>query len=80
MTYKEYDERVKHFLKTVSTINTLIPLPNTRKAIKLLLEEMSTEKGFSRHDGRDYFVHPVAIAQTTIDFGMVHQLINEDEK
>lgn len=66
-----YDARVKFFLKKLATMNnTNVPvLKHTNKAIRLLLSEMSAEKGMSRHDGRDYFVHPIAIAQRLLDFG-----------
>lgn len=66
-----YDARVKFFLKKLATMNnTNVPvLTHTNKAIRLVLSEMSTEKGMSRHDGRDYFVHPIAIAQRLLDFG-----------
>lgn len=77
--YKNYDERVKHFIRNLAFINSLVPLPKSRKALNLLLEEMSAEKGFVRHDGRDYFVHPIAIAQTAIDFGLVNSRINEND-
>lgn len=77
--YKNYDDRVKHFIRNIGFINSLIPLPKTRKALNLLLEEMSVEKGFARHDGRDYFTHPIAVAQTAIDFGLVNTRINEQD-
>lgn len=77
--HKQYDDRVKHFVRNVGFINSLVPLPKTRKAVNLLLEEMNAEKGFVRHDGRDYFVHPIAIAQTAIDFGLVNNRINEND-
>lgn len=66
-----YDQRVKFFLKKLATMNnTNFPvLTHTNKAIRLVLNEMSVEKGMSRHDGRDYFVHPIAIAQRLLDFG-----------
>lgn len=77
LQFKEYDERVKHFIRNIGFLNTLSPIPKTRKALNLLLAEMSSEKGFTRHDGRDYFVHPIAVAQTAIDFGLVNNRIRE---
>lgn len=75
LQFKEYDERVKHFIRNIGFLNTLSPIPKTRKALNLLLAEMSSEKGFTRHDGRDYFAHPIAVAQTAIDFGLVNNRI-----
>lgn len=71
MSSKRYDSRVKFLLKKLATYSELGVADNAIKATKLVLEEMSVEKGFKRHDGRDYYVHPVAIAQTAIDFGLV---------
>lgn len=68
---KKYDQRVKHFIKQVGTLSQTYHLPNTNKALTMLLEEMSAEKGFTRHDGSDYFVHPIAVAQVALDFQLV---------
>lgn len=68
---KEYDTRVKFMIKKLTTYSEMGVAKNSIKAIKLLINEMSAEKGFVRHDGRDYFVHPISVAQTAIDFGMV---------
>lgn len=72
---RNYDSRVTHFLKEVRILN----LPKTLKATRLLLEEMTVEKGFSRHDGRDYFVHPIAIAQVALDFNLVGSMIAQGQ-
>lgn len=74
---KSYDDRVKHFIKEISTLGKIIPLPNTNKAIHLLTTEMCAEKGFKRHDGRDYFVHPIALAQTALDFQLIQYRIKQ---
>lgn len=71
MSSKKYDSRVKFLLKKLATYSELGVADNAIKATRLVLEEMSVEKGFKRHDGRDYYVHPVTIAQTAIDFGLV---------
>lgn len=68
---KKIDKNVRHFIKEITTINEIFALPNTVKAIHLLIEEMCSEKGFSRHDGRDYFIHPVAVAQTLLDYQII---------
>lgn len=72
---KNYDSRVSHFIKEIRALN----LPKTIKATRWLLEEMSTDKGFSRHDGRDYFVHPIAVAQTALDFKIIGELISQGD-
>lgn len=77
MKEDQYDRRVDHFIKEIRALS----LPKTIKATRWLLEEMSVEQGFSRHDGRDYFVHPIAVAQTALDFEIVGNLIrNGDSK
>lgn len=75
MEKHKYDSRVRHFIRTINSLN----LPHSKKATEILLEEMSAEKGFSRHDGSDYFVHPIAIAQTAIDFRIISDLIREGQ-
>ena len=71
MKTKKYDGRVRFLLKKLATYSELGVADKSIKATRLVLEEMSAEKGFERHDGRDYYVHPVAIAQTAIDFGLI---------
>lgn len=61
----ELDDRVRHIVREIRTLQ----LPLANKALKLLIEEMNATKGFARHDGKDYFVHPIAIAQTALDNG-----------
>ena len=75
---KEYDNDTKNFVRTISSLNSIYSLPKTRKAFKLLLREMSAERGFTRHDGRDYFVHPIAVAQTAIDFGLIRERLRDN--
>lgn len=71
--HEGYDSRVKNFLKDVRVLS----LPKTIIATRLLIDEMTKEKGFTRHDGRDYFVHPIAVAQTALDFGIISRLMHE---
>lgn len=68
--FASYDQKTKTFLKQLSDYNTLNLAPNTIKAANLVIKEMSKEKGFQRHDGQDYFVHPIAVAQMAIDFNL----------
>lgn len=74
MNHKEYDSRAQRTIEEIS----LLGLKNSKKACRLLVNNMCKEKGFVRKDNRDYFVHPLAIAQTIIDFGIVDTLVNED--
>lgn len=69
-----YDRRVDHFIKELMALE----LPHSKKALRLVMTEMSTEKGYSRHDGRDYFIHPIAIAQTALDYSIVSTFIREN--
>lgn len=39
------------------------------KALDLVVEEMSSEKGFSRHDGSDYYEHLIAVTQFLMNCG-----------
>lgn len=66
-----FDSRTRHFIKMVRVLN----LPHSIKATNILLREMNKEKGFVRHDGSDYYVHPIAVAQTAIDFKVISTLI-----
>lgn len=66
-----FDKNVRHFIKEITTINEIFALPNTMKAVHLLTEEMNVAKGFARHGGEDYFIHPIAVAQTLLDYQIV---------
>lgn len=70
---KEYDSRTKYFLKRLSILNSTYPIPLSIKACNLLINEMNSEKGFTRHNGQNYYVHPIALADTALDFGLVQQ-------
>lgn len=72
MRRKSYDSRIRFLLKKLATYSELGVADNAISATRLVLNEMSVEKGFERHDGRDYYVHPIAIAQTAIDFGLIN--------
>ena len=72
---QRFDSRVEHFIKEIRVLS----LPKTLKATRWLLEEMNAENGFKRHDGRDYFIHPIAVAQTALDFKIVGDLIRKDD-
>ena len=67
--------RMKHFHKVIENLG----LFKSMKAVRYIEENMCKEKGFTRHDGSSYFVHPIAIAQTAIDFGLVNLMISRGE-
>lgn len=68
---RQFTPEVIHFTKELRTLN----LPKSIKAAELLINEMNSDKGFSRHDGSDYFVHPIAVAQTALDFQVISTAI-----
>lgn len=71
-----FSPRLRHFHKLVENLG----LKKSMKAVKYVEEQMSIENGFSRHNGSNYYIHPIAIAQTAIDFGLVDLMINNGEK
>lgn len=58
--------RVK-FLKTVLTI---LGFKKAMKALDLMIEEMCKEKGFTRHDGTDYYMHLVDVTMKVFNSGI----------
>lgn len=68
-------KQIDHFLKEVRALS----LPKTIKATRLVMQEMCKEKGFKRHDGSDYYNHPIAIAQTALDFEIVSKMIQQGD-
>lgn len=68
-------ERTQPRLRYFHNIISNLKLSQSMKAVQVIEEEMSKEKGFSRHNGESYFVHPIAVAQTAIDFGLVDDMI-----
>lgn len=75
MKNHEYDSRVNHFIKEIKTLG----LPKTTLATRLLLTEMTAEKGFTRHDNRDYYEHPIAVAQMALDFEIISNMIRNND-
>lgn len=52
-------------------ISTLFGIDsNAMKALDLVTKEMCAEKGFTRDDGQDYYVHCTDVANTIISFGI----------
>lgn len=55
------------FLKTTLTI---LGYANAQRALDLMIEEMNAKKGYCRHDGSDYYLHLVDVAQKLLNFGV----------
>lgn len=68
---KQYDTRTKHFIKEISWLSRRDYFPLTNEALKLLLNTMGAEHSYTRHGGQDYYCHPIALAQTALDFQLV---------
>lgn len=75
MRHDKYEDQENHFIKSI----VVLGLPNTKRAARILIEEMSIEKGYQRRDGRPYYVHPIAVAQTALDFDIINDLIEIGE-
>lgn len=43
------------------------------EALFLMIDEMSIEKGFSRHDGTDYYLHLIDVAQDLMNNGIMDE-------
>lgn len=55
------------FLKT--TLN-ILNMPKAQKALDLMIEEMCSDKGFSRSNGTHYYHHIVDVTQKLLNFGV----------
>lgn len=71
-----YEEKYQ-FLRLTSgqflerRISTLYGIDsNAMRALDLVTKEMCAEKGFTRDDGQDYYVHCTDVANTIISFGI----------
>lgn len=53
----------------------ILDYSQSMKALKLVINEMSAENGFARHDGSHYYLHLVDVAQTLINFGVRNENI-----
>lgn len=42
------------------------------EALDLVMDEMSAERGFQRHDGSDYYLHLVQVTQMILNHGINH--------
>lgn len=71
------DRQTKHFIKEIANLSQIVDLRLTNKALYLLLNTMNKENGYSRHDGSHYYVHPIAVAQTALDFQLVANRIRQ---
>lgn len=71
------DRQTKHFIKEIANLSQIVDLRLTNKALYLLLNTMNKENGYLRHDGSHYYVHPIAVAQTALDFQLVANRIRQ---
>ena len=74
------DRQTKHFIKEIANLSQIVDLRLTNKALSLLLNTMNKENGYSRHDGSHYYVHPIAVAQTALDFQLVANRVRQGKQ
>lgn len=74
------DRQTKHFIKEIANLSQIVDLRLTNKALYLLLNTMNKENGYSRHDGSHYYVHPIAVAQTALDFQLVANRVRQGKQ
>lgn len=58
--------RTKHLKRTL----TVLKYHKAYAALDLMINEMNTEKGFSRHNGNHYYYHLVDVAQMLLNSGI----------
>ena len=63
---RKLSSRTRHLKRTL----TLLGYKDAYRALDLMIEEMSAEKGFSRHNGKHYYYHLVDVAQLLLNFGI----------
>lgn len=68
--------RLRHFHKVISNLG----MTKAMNATRFVENEMSAEKGYTRHNGESYYVHPIALAQAALDLGLVELLIKRKSK
>lgn len=74
------DRQTKHFIKEIANLSQIVDLRLTNKSLSLLLNTMNRENGYSRHDGSHYYVHPIAVAQTALDFQLVANRVRQGKQ
>lgn len=63
---EQLSSRTKHLKRTL----TILEYNKAYEALDLVIEEMSAEKGFARHNGKHYYYHLVDVAQLLLNFGI----------
>lgn len=63
---EQLSSRTRHLKRTL----TLLGYHDASKALDLMIEEMSADKGFARHSGKHYYYHLVDVAQLLLNFGI----------
>ena len=49
---------------------TILGFKDAYRALELMIQEMSVEAGFARHNGKHYYYHLVDVAQLLLNFGI----------
>lgn len=62
----QLSSRTKHLKRTLS----LLGYKKAYEALELMIDEMSTENGFVRHNGKHYYYHLVDVAQLLLNAGI----------
>lgn len=62
----ELSSRTKHLKRTLSVLG----FKKAYEALELVIDEMSVENGFARHNGKHYYYHLVDVAQMLLNFGI----------
>lgn len=74
----QLDNHVKLFINRITAIHSIVPLKYTMKALDLLINNMNKEKGLTRHNGSDYFTHPIELANIALDFDVIQKRIRDN--
>lgn len=62
----QLSSRTKFLKRTLNILN----MPLAQKALELMIDEMSIQKGFKRSDGTHYYHHLIDVTQKVLNFGI----------
>jgi GTP pyrophosphokinase len=65
------ESRVRYFEQNLSNLG----FRDALRAMDWLMSEMNAEKGFARHDGSNYYTHPIDAAQDILNFGIIDEAV-----
>lgn len=63
---EQLSSRTRHLKRAL----TILGYTNAYRALDLMVEEMSVENGFARHNKKHYYYHLVDVAQLLLNFGI----------